>query len=302
MTYVLYNPLSDNRNGKANAEKIKEILTTDELEFVDITELDLADYLGNASERDRIVIAGGDGTIHYLVNKFGGKIPKHPIFYFPTGSGNDFKRDLEHYPDNKDPSGLILLDPYIENLPTVTVNGKSTLFLNGVGFGIDGYCCEEGDKLRKQSPDHINYTAIAIKGLLFRFKPRSAKITVDGTEHNYNNVWIAPTMNGRYYGGGMKVAPNQDRLSKDGAVSVVVMHHPNKIKTLIVFSTIFKGKHIEKTKMVEVLTGHEVTVNFNAPTPLQIDGETVSGVESYSVSANPRGKTERPEAAEEIHS
>lgn len=297
MTYVLYNPLADNRNGKANSGEIKNILTLDNLKFIDITTIDLVEYFDNASERDRIVIAGGDGTIHYMVNKFGGNIPKHPIFYYPIGSGNDFKRDL----DSKSLEELIPLNPYIENLPTVTVNGNSKLFLNGVGFGIDGYCCEEGDKLRQKSPDPINYTSIAIKGMLFHFKPRGATITVDGVTHSYKNVWIASTMNGRYYGGGMKVAPDQDRLNKDGTVSVVVMFHPNKIKTLMVFSTIFKGKHVEKTKMVEVLTGHEITVTFDAPTPIQIDGETISGVESYSVSAKTPKVIEFPKPDEEVH-
>lgn len=300
MTCVLYNPLSDNRNGKANTEKIKEILA-DNLKFIDITSIDLVEFFANASNHDRVVIAGGDGTINYMVNKFGGKIPEFPIYYFPTGSGNDFKREFEGEAYN----GLILLNPYIENLPTVTINGKSTLFLNGVGFGIDGYCCEEGDKLKSKSPDPINYTSIAIKGLLFHFKPRNAKITVDGAVHEYKNVWIAPTMNGKYYGGGMKVAPDQDRMNPEGKVSVVVMHHPNKFKTLIVFSKIFKGKHIEYKNMVEILTGNEITVTFDKPTPLQIDGETVSGVESYTVVSKPRAKKEAAHEAdknsEEIH-
>lgn len=51
----------------------------------------------------------------------------------------------------------------------------------------------------------------------------------------------------------------------------------------MVFPSIFKGKHIEHKEMVEVLTGNEITVEFDRPTPLQIDGETVSGVTSYTV-------------------
>lgn len=281
MTYVLYNPLADNRNGKANADEIKNILTMDNLKYIDITTIDIVDFFANASERDRIVIAGGDGTIHFMVNAFGGKLPSHPIFYYPVGSGNDFKRDL----DNKSLEALIPLNPYIENLPIVKVNGIQKHFLNGVGFGIDGYCCEEGDLLRQKSPDPINYTSLAIKGMLFKFKPRTATITVDGVTHTYKNAWIASTMNGRYYGGGMMVAPNQDRLNKDGTVSTVVMYHPNKLKTLMVFASIFKGNHVKHKEMVEVFTGHEITVTFDVPTPLQIDGETISGVESYSVSA-----------------
>lgn len=296
MTYVLYNPLADNRNGKDNSEGIKDILT-DNLKFIDITKTDLIKEIEGISERDRIVIAGGDGTINRLVNLFGGKLPGHQLFYFPIGSGNDFQRDLNSEAFKK----LIALNPYIEDLPKVTVNGKEMFFLNGVGFGIDGYCCEEGDRMRAASPDPINYTSIAIKGMLFKFKPRGATVTVDGEKHTYKNVWIAPTMNGRFYGGGMMVAPSQDRLNKDGTVTVVVMHHKSKIKTLMVFSQIFKGKHVNHTEMVDVFTGHEIKVEFDQPTPLQVDGETMINVLSYTVSAGRTAKNSSEEKTEAVN-
>ena len=70
---------------------------------------------------------------------------------------------------------------YLKELPSVTVNGKESLFINGVGYGIDGYCCEIGDELRKKSDKPVNYAGIAIKGLLFHFKPRNATVTADTT-------------------------------------------------------------------------------------------------------------------------
>jgi len=96
--------------------------------------------------------------------------------------------------------------------------------LNNVGFGIDGYCCQVGDEQRAQNKENINYTAIAIKGLLGGFKPRTATVTVDGKTEAFKNAWLAPTMKGRFYGGGMIPTPDQDRLSKDGKVSVMVLH------------------------------------------------------------------------------
>lgn len=281
MTYVLYNPLADNSSGKKNAEKIKELLPSKKLEFLDTTKTNAAEFLADVSTDDRVIISGGDGTIHYLVNQLKGNVPERPIYYYPAGSGNDFTADIRA----KNNDELILLNPYIEALPTGKVSGKELLFLNGIGFGIDGYCCEEGDKLRKKSDKPINYTAIAVKGLLFKFKPRGATVVVDGVKHEYKHVWIAPTMNGRFYGGGMNVAPDQDRLNTERTVTTVIMHCPNKLKTLMVFPKIFKGEHVLRKDMVEVLTGHEVTVTFDAPTPLQVDGETFTNVITYSVSA-----------------
>ena len=200
------------------------------------------------------------------------------LFYFAMGSGNDFRQDVA-----PDEAGLIPLGKYIRDLPTVTVNGKTYRFLNGIGYGIDGYCCEVGDRLAKQSDKPINYAGIAIKGLLFHYKPTRATVTVDGRTVAFEKVWLAPTMNGRYYGGGMNIAPAQDRLNPNRTVSTVVLHGSGKLKTLMVFPSIFKGEHIRHTEMVSVMEGYEMTVKFDRPVALQIDGELVMNVTEYTV-------------------
>ena len=91
-------------------------------------------------------------------------------------------------------------------------------------------------------------------------------------------------MNGRFYGGGMMCAPDQQRQNNQ-TLSLVLMHGAGRIKTLILFPSIFKGKHIKNKKQVTVLTGKNITVEFDRPTPLQIDGETVKNVTSYTVAA-----------------
>lgn len=83
----------------------------------------------------------------------------------------------------------------------------------------------------------------------------------------------------------MMTAPAQVRNNPDGTLSVVVMHGSGKLKTLMVFPSIFKGEHVSHTEMVEVMTGKDITVRFDRPTALQIDGETIKNVTEYSVKA-----------------
>ena len=92
--------------------------------------------------------------------------------------------------------------------------------------------------------------------LLFHYKPTSAVVTVAGKSHTYHHVWLAHTMNGRYYGGGMMPTPAQRRLNPDGTMSTMVMYGKGKLKPLTVFPSIFKGEHIRHNEMAEVLTGH----------------------------------------------
>ena len=137
--------------------------------------------------------------------------------------------------------------------------------------------------MRGEGKKDINYAGIAIKGLLFHYKPTNAVVTVDGVRHEFKKVWLAPTMNGRFYGGGMMPTPEQVR--NGGKLSTMLFHGSGKIKTLAIFPSIFKGGHVKHTEMVEILTGHDIEVRFDRPCALQIDGETIRNVTSYSVHA-----------------
>ncbi len=282
MQYVIYNPLANNKTGLASAKAYLDGKIDGEVEYKDVTEIaDLGAFVGGLTEADRIVLAGGDGTINKFINSLSSS-PECAIDYVATGSGNDFKKDIEMRGESGE---FIRLNDYIEGLPTVTVNGETYKFINGVGYGIDGYCCEKGDELKAKSDKPVNYAGIAVKGLLFHFKPRKATVTVDGKEQTFTKVWLAPTMKGKFYGGGMMVAPEQDRSASDKQVSVVVWHGTGKLTTLMRFPKIFKGEHVKYEKMISICKGHEITVAFDKPTALQIDGETVLGVTEYTVKA-----------------
>lgn len=281
---VLYNPLAGLGKEENPLARAKKIFEGKDAEYSDVTAPNAMENLFAALQsEDTIVLFGGDGTLNKFVNALP-YVPENKILYYPAGNGNDFFRDIAEQTGEKE---FCDVKPYILSLPTVAVNGKTTRFLNNVGFGIDGYCCETGDKLHQENPaKKISYTGIAVKGLLFGFKPVNATVTVDGEEFRYKNVWLAPTMNGKYYGGGMIPTPKQKRLNPDGTVSVMIMHGKSKLKTLMVFPSIFKGEHVKHEKMVEIKSGKSIKVVFDRPTPLQIDGETVSNVTEYFVTAD----------------
>lgn len=275
--YVIYNPLAGNGKAKEDSQLLQMVLD-EQLEYYDMTRItNYAAFISGMEKEDYLVIVGGDGTLNRFVNDTDGMEIAHEILYFPTGTGNDFAKDMGM---GENPHSITA---YLKDLPSVEIKGKRYRFINGVGFGIDGYCCEVGDELRKIPGKKVNYTGIAIKGLLFHFAPRNAKVTVDGKEYAYKKVWIAPTMHGKFYGGGMIPTPKQDRDS--GKLSLMLFHGAGRIRTLCVFPSIFKGDHVKHTKMVAVHTGKEITVEFDRPTPLQIDGETILGVTQYTAYA-----------------
>ena len=281
MTYhILYNPLSANGSGEEKAKSLSSVYT--DTVYHDVTKIDdYAAFFAALPADEPLVLCGGDGTLNCFINNIEGIEPDREILYFASGTGNDFLHDLP----GQSGETPFPINEYIKDLPTVTVKGKTYRFLNNVGFGIDGYCCEVGDELRKSSDKPVNYTSIAIKGLLFHYKPTNAKITVDGKEYSFKKVWLAPTMKGRFYGGGMMATPEQDRKNPDGTLSVMLFHGKGRLQTLIAFPSIFKGEHVKKTKMVTVLTGKDIKVEFDSPAAVQVDGETVLGVTEYTATA-----------------
>lgn len=315
MIYILYNPLANNKRGaEANSELeklFKEKEGKDAL-FLDVRKISgFNEFVRNLSGEDEVVISGGDGTLNHFINDVSDLNISQKIYLFPDGSGNDFERDVKDFllntsrgktdscakdscsDDSEKKSSetsesseiedkLIPLNEFLKNLPEVSVNGMKRRFINGIGYGIDGYCCEVGDELREKSDKPVNYALIAIKGLLGKFKPSNAVVTVDGKSMSFKSVWLAPAMLGRFYGGGMMVAPFQDRLNKERTLTSVVWHSKSKLKTLLAFPSIFKGEHIKKTKMIEMFSGHEIKVEFDKPQALQIDGETVKNVLTYT--------------------
>lgn len=275
MKYYLFNPNSGSGDSRERAELLRAV-GGDDITIVDVTGIEsYREFVGALGDDDTLVLFGGDGTLNKFVNGLGECDVPCRVEYMPTGSGNDFATDIGAH----DTEAPLDITEYIKGLPTVEVNGEVSRFINGVGYGIDGYCCEVGDK-QKHEGKKPNYTSIAILGLLFHYKPCDAVVTVDGAQHSFKKVWLAPTMYGTYYGGGMIPAPAQRRGSDK--ISIMIFHGSNKLSSLMIFPSIFKGEHVKNTKHVAVLEGKEITVKFSAPRALQIDGETVLGVTEYT--------------------
>ena len=293
---VLYNPLASTGTGEEKARRLINILGKDsKVEFQSLIDIkDKRTFIDDLPPDTIPVITGGDGTLSRFVDSLGGN-PTRDIYYYPAGTGNDFLNDLGKTGETEP----FLLNPYITDLPHIHFNGETHVFINGVGYGIDGYVCEEGDRIRKKTGKPINYTGTAVKGLLGAYKQTHATVTVDGKTMEFDHVWMTPTMLGRFFGGGMMCAPGQDRLNPEGTVSLMVMRCKSKLRTLLLFPTIFKGNHVKVTKIVSVFKGHEMTVRFDRPTALQIDGEVYSGVTEYTVTTakTDRTKSETPDGA-----
>ena len=284
MLYVLVNPLASNGKAEEKVEAAVKNFNCGDFKKLSLIDLDVKALIESTTAEDNIVILGGDGTLNRFANDTADMTFNCPVYLYRSGTGNDFMTDVEDKVENE----MVLLNNYLEDLPTITVKGKTYRFVNGIGYGIDGMCCEVAEKMRAQGKENISYAGISVKLLIHGYKCPDAKVTVDGKVYNFKKVWLASGMKGRYYGGGMKIAPNQDRTS--GKLTSAVIHNSGKLKTLLVFPKLFKGEHVKHPKIFSAIEGRKITVEFSHPMALQIDGETVSGVSSYTVESKAKVK------------
>ena len=281
MNYILYNPRSHSDNNDLNIIPNKDKLEKMGAHQISLLDINVREFCESLTKKDKVLVCGGDGTLHHFANNTHGIKFPCPVFLVRSGTGNDFLNDIGQGTAEK----LLDVRKYITSLPEFEINGEKRLFINGVGIGIDGAVCQGVEEYKKRTGKKANYTSIALKLLAYEYKRPSATVVIDGVVHHFSDVWMASAMHGKFFGGGMMIAPTQNRNS--GKLSVMVMHGGSRPKILSIFPSVFKGEHIKHKKIVKIFECDEVTVTFDTPTAFQADGEVTTGVISYTArSAN----------------
>lgn len=288
MLFLLYN--SNSKIGK-NKEKIFKVLASaiktfkdGDIRVKDITKLDsIEERLAKINkEKDNILIVGGDGTLTSLINKYKKYLDKLPkIYAVKAGTGNDFLRNIIHsgYPVENINNKYFLINPFLKNLPICKVNNNEKTFLNGIGIGLDGYICKNVEEQRNKN-NKQSFFKITLKSFM-EFKPlEKLTIEVDGKKHELKKCWFASIMNGKYYGGGMKIAPKVD--FKGEKLQAIIINDINKFKLFMLFPLIYTGNH-SKVKAVHFFEGKHIKITSDEKTYVQIDGEPQKDINEIEV-------------------
>ena len=278
MNYILFNPLSNNGKGTEGLDAViaaaGQRCPGGTPELVDVTKEDEAALLTGLSVDDEAIVCGGDGTLHCLINALDGAVPAAPVYLWRMGTGNEFLRDVAE----KDKTQMVRLNEYIRDLPICEAGGQRQRFLNNVSFGLDGQVCELGEQEKARLGRPVNYVSLALRLVLRDFQPASASVTVDGETRTYERVWVASAFNGRYVGGGKKLAPDQDRTGDK--LCCVVLHSLNRATALLNLPKAFVGKHVDLPQC-DIRFGRDISVTFDRPGAINLDGEPLPRTVAY---------------------
>lgn len=273
---VLYNPLSSKGQGRKRCLKLERKLKRKHQKF---ESFDLLGIVGRESEfiksvdpKDIVVIVGGDGTLHQFINRTRNYVIPNRIFMYRAGRGNDFSREHK--------GRFFEITDELKALPKISYLDKEDLFINGVGIGIDAAVCN-GQIQNAMIGLKQSYFSLATH--IFRtFKQFKITVDIDSKKYSYDDAWFLVVQNGKYFGGGMKIAPKAERT--DEHLDIVVVHKVKVWKLMMVFPLIFFGKHVWfKHLGIEFMTGKHIIVDTEGYDVIQKDGEVVSQVNHFEV-------------------
>ena len=192
-----------------------------------------------AGTADRMVVLGGDGIVHMAANALAGT--ETVLGIIPAGTGNDAAASLGLATDVEAACRNALRDPLAIDL-IKTETGQLAVTVATAGFSVA--VNERADQMTRVS-GAAKYTAASLVELP-KLKSHRLRLTLDGDVHEIDANLIA-IANSRYFGGGMKIAPEADMT--DGQLDVVVIGPASRMIFAAVLPTVFSGRHV-KTKFV----------------------------------------------------
>ncbi len=269
MFLIIHNPLSKNKKSKNNTKRMVDFFKKIKIPFILKSTLKIDNlnvFLEKSPKITDILYLGGDGSINYLINNVDVSRIKQNIYFSKSGSGNDFFRSLRRIKDGNITIG------------EVKTNEKKYRFINGAGIGIDSLICHyvNNDKNKGQ----LSYLANFFKAIK-NFKKTSFKVKVDGQAHEFDNAFFVAIQNGKYFGGGMKIAPNAEITSDE--FDVYVVHSLSKLSIQLIFISVYFGWHKYLTKRVSHFRGKEIEISTPDNQFVQTDGEVIDGVRNLKI-------------------
>lgn len=222
-----------------------------------------------------VVAAGGDGTIHEVVNgllqaREAGSVAAPVLGVIPIGTGNDFVKTVTGGTD-RDRAYQALAHGVVRHfdLGRVSWEGGSEYFINGVGTGIDVEVVRQITRLPRL-PGVLSYLVGFFRALL-HFRPIALRLQIDG-EPVEQKVMIIAVGNGFCLGGGFRLFP--DALPDDGHLDVCIVDELNLLQIADVLPRVLRGRHT-KHRLVAMHTAASVEILARGEMPLffQVDGE-----------------------------
>lgn len=243
----------------------------------------LAKEIAHKRECDIILVLGGDGTLHEVINGllFAKQKTPIPVSYIPARSGNDFAKS---YGISNTP--IKALDQIIncQNIQNICIGhyiekigGREGFFINNLGIGFDARIVHKtNSSLTKKGLNKLNLGqfSYAMKGFSAFLTQNTFELIIG--ERHFKKAYISIVNNVPYIGGGIRVSPEMSPFKNGLELFVVEKKNiPNLLKVLSLF---IQGK-VDKSPYVHRFKNNKLAIKTKNSQFIHLDGEEFAKAE-----------------------
>ena len=213
---------------------------------------------------NRVIVVGGDGTLAAVAGELA--FSDTALGVIPAGTANDFCRNarIPHIPQD---ALEIALHAEVQRIDLGQASG-GPYFLNVAGIGFDAEVAAISARLPAGLGGTLPYLLGAMS-TLFRYRTVEMEVTVDDRMFSGPSMLIA-IANGRFYGGGMQIAP----LARpdDGQLDVCIAGSLGRAELAMLLRQVYSGTHVYHPKILTA-KGRHVRVQAKGRVRAHVDGE-----------------------------
>lgn len=220
---------------------------------------------------DVIAAAGGDGTVHEVVNgMLQDQRPSAKLGIIPLGSGNDFAYAMNAASD---------ISTAIENIfrgqsravdlgQIIDDRANRRVFSNNLGVGFDANVVIRVNEITRLHGFPRYFWAV-LKTLALDFRPFDLDMRFDDESFVLDALFVAFGLGPRH-GGGFMLTPNA--LNDDDKIDTCTVYQMSRLKALRFLNSAVQGTHLQNP-LVNMRQSKRIEISCRDPLPIHIDGE-----------------------------
>ena len=219
---------------------------------------------------EKILVAGGDGSIHEVVNGILRSNRPVELGVIPIGTGNDFAKACSIPVDWNDAvaelAARIKNKPPAKSIDAGRMNDR--FFANGAGIGFDAKVTRIARGIRWRIGDLV-YLAAVFKAMIDGVTTPQVTMKFGGQTVE-GPITLANVSNGAWVGGMFHIAPMAK--NDDGELDLVFAGEVSRLRMIALLPKLMHGSHIKEPEIRHSrVTRCEITAA--APVPSHLDGE-----------------------------
>ena len=232
----------------------------------------------------RLLIAGGDGSIHEAANGILLCNSDAALGIIPTGTGNDFAKAAD-IPLDWETATRLLADRIANDTPPRRVDAatmNNRYFANGAGIGLDAKVTSVARSYRLPIGDLVYLLAI-FRTIADGIATPELRIEADGLDHK-GPLTLASISNGPWIGGMFHIAPMAS--NNDGLLELLIVEPVTRMRILSLLPKLVQGQHMQEPEVTHVRI-RRARIESQEPVPSHLDGEVQPLASEFDIEIHP---------------